>query len=92
MKLWPTRRLISSIAIPLSDSREAKVWRSSRGVHCSSRPALLRMVRSDRRTSAASSRVASGRYWDRTSDLLGVNEWQGGQCWSLVQVAGLRWS
>jgi hypothetical protein len=27
-ELWPTRRLISSIAIPLSDSRETNVWRS----------------------------------------------------------------
>src|SRR5690348_15263051 len=43
------------MAIPLSDSRETKVWRSSRGVHSSARPALLQMVRSDRRTSAASS-------------------------------------
>ena len=23
------------------------------------------------------------------SDLLGVNEWQGGQCWPLVQLTGL---
>ena len=29
---------------------------------------------------------------DRTCDLLGVNEWQGGRCWSLVQVVSLRWS
>lgn len=29
-----------------------------------------------------------GRHWDRTNDLLGVNELQGGQCWSLVQVQG----
>jgi hypothetical protein len=26
-ELWPTRRLISLIAIPLSDSRETNVWR-----------------------------------------------------------------
>jgi hypothetical protein len=30
-----------------------------------------------------------GRYWDRTSDLLGVNEWQGGRSRSLMQVRGL---
>src|SRR5215471_7476550 len=30
-----------------------------------------------------------GRYWNRTSDLLGVNEWQEGQSRSLVQVVGL---
>ena len=30
-----------------------------------------------------------GRYWDRTSDLLGVNELHGGRCWSLVQLTGL---
>src|SRR6266576_173843 len=30
-----------------------------------------------------------GRYWDRTSDLLGMNEWHGGRCWSLPQVKSL---
>jgi hypothetical protein len=54
-ELWPMRRLISSIAIPLSGSRETYVYRSSRGVHSSPMPALLQIVRSDRRTSAASS-------------------------------------
>jgi hypothetical protein len=29
-----------------------------------------------------------GRYWDRTSDLLGVNELHGGLCPSLAQVTG----
>jgi hypothetical protein len=29
-----------------------------------------------------------GRYWDRTSDLLGVNEPPGGRCRSLMQVSG----
>jgi hypothetical protein len=32
-ELCPMRRLISSIAMPLSDSRETNVCRSSRGVH-----------------------------------------------------------
>ncbi len=30
-----------------------------------------------------------GRYWDRTSDFLGVNEWQGGLFRSLTQFKGL---
>ena len=29
-----------------------------------------------------------GRYWDRTSDLLGVNEWQEGQQRSSAQAGG----
>jgi hypothetical protein len=34
-------------------------------------------------------RWAGWRYWDRTSDLLGVNEWQEGQRRSLVQLTDL---
>ena len=30
-----------------------------------------------------------GRYWDRTSDLLGVNDLHGGRCRSFMQVEGL---
>jgi len=58
-ELCPMRRLISSIAMPLSDSRETNVYRSSRGVHSLPMPAFMQIVRSDRRTLAASSCVPS---------------------------------